>query len=572
MADPSFNLKTGADSQLYYAREVTQNGVDKDKIKSKDGTFSYPCLARQTGNSIKGTTESIESNELRKGRTKSAPRKGNSSAEGSLDFELSPLTYDDMFEAALRGKWVKWTGDLKSTNKALVDAIKVSNLGFTEDDYCIASRCANKIDNKKAVGFGRKKLFRFFGNGEVSGYNEQTKAWGIGTDVTNGLFEIPKGSIIHELNTGTTDIKYMLLRQFGGVEGEDLFQRFDHMAVSTISNDISVGQIITGSVGFMGANDPKMLNDIEIKKEFGAYDFKGTEVKSDALDVKVTDAVVGSLYFNTDEEKFFQCVEVGETTDTWVIVKANANQFVVGDDAQKYIERLPNAATQTDQFTAREGFLYLNGKNIEFANAMDWNLDNGLEKNFAIFVRNSISTTPLSLDITGNITTYLIAGHSDDIYNAAVEDADNEILWCIEDNEDDPKYLYIFQIFKSKFTDHDASVGGADTLNVSFPFQSFGEQAIRILRVTLPEVSATADTEKVVVTATLDADPALIGVVAKKDGVEIEGLVSTVDNVVTLTFDSAVDAGSDIDVIVSYTTIGGDADSKGVILETTLTV
>lgn len=174
MADPSFNLKTGADSQLYYSREVT-SGDDKDKLMSKDGAYKYPCLSRQTGNSIRGTTESIESNELRKGRTRSAPRKGNSSAEGSLDFESSPITFDDFMEAALRGEWTLWKGDKTSTNKALVDAINVSNLGFEDGDYCMATRCANKIDTSKAVGFGRKKMFRFFGENESNGYNEKTK-------------------------------------------------------------------------------------------------------------------------------------------------------------------------------------------------------------------------------------------------------------------------------------------------------------------------------------------------------------------------------------------------------------
>ena len=543
MADPSFNLKTGADSQMYYGREVT-SGDDKDKLLSKDGAYKYPCLSRQTGNSIRGTTESIESNELRKGRTKSAPRKGNSSAEGSLDFELSPITFDDFMEAALRDKWELWEGDFTTKNKALKDAIDVSNLGFVKGDYCMATRCANKIDTSKAVGFGRKKMFRFFGENESNGYNEKNKAWDVGTDTTNGLFEIPKGSIIHELNCGTKDIKYMLLRQFGGVEGEDLYQKFDHMAVSTISNDISVGSIITGSVGFMGANDPKMLRTDKIPAEFDTKNFDGTP--------------------GEDTAGFVDGVTTGKTL----------------------IENLPNSATQTDQFTAREGFLYLNGKNIEFANAMDWNLDNGLQKNFAIFVRNSISTTPLSLDITGNITTYLIAGHSDDVYNAAVDDEDNEILWCVEDNEDNPKYLYIFQIFKAKFTDHDASVNGADTLNVSFPFQSFGEQAIRIFRVTLPEATVSADHEKGISVSfgveVPDSEKTKFAFTVKKGESSVSVDTSSAeikDNILTVPFAEGADVSPDdrLDVKVEYQMVTTDSDvpseiaeaekSKGIIVE-----
>lgn len=534
MADPSFNLKTGADSQLYYSREVT-SGDDKDKLKSKDGAYQYPCLARQTGNSIRGTTESIESNELRKGRTRSAPRKGNSSAEGSLDFELSPITFDDFMEAALRGKWEVWSGDFDTKNKALQEAVKKSNLGFTAGDYCFATRCAEVIDKNKAVGFGKKKLFRFFGENGKSGYDEKYKTWT--GDTTNGLFEIPKGSIIHELNCGTTDIKYMLLRQFGGVEDEDLYQKFDHMAVSTISNDISVGSIITGSVGFMGANDPKMLDTGKIPAEFDTKDYAG----------KVTNPGEDTAGF-----------EDGTTT------------------GKTLVANLPNTATQTDQFTAREGFLYLNGKNIEFANAMDWNLDNGLQKNFAIFVRNSISTTPLSLDITGNITTYLIHGHSDDIYNAAVDDMDNEILWCVEDNEDDPKYLYIFQIFKAKFTDHDASVGGADTLNVSFPFQSFGEQAIRIFRVTLPGSTVSAS-ETTGISVAFDVEvPSsesgkfVISAMKGSDSVTLATSQAITGNVLVKGITSGAAEGDKINVKVVYTPYG--SESEATIIDTDVVV
>lgn len=318
----------------------------------------------------------------------------------------------------------------------------------------------------------------------------------------------------------------MLLRQFGGVEGEDLYQKFDHMAVSTISNDISVGSIITGSVGFMGANDPKMLRTDKIPAEFDTKNFPGTP--------------------GEDTAGFVDGVTTGKTL----------------------IENLPNSATQTDQFTAREGFLYLNGKNIEFANAMDWSLDNGLQKNFAIFVRNSISTTPLSLDITGNITTYLIAGHSDDVYNAAVDDEDNEILWCIEDNEDDPKYLYIFQIFKSKFTDHDASVNGADTLNVSFPFQSFGEQAIRVFRVTLPEATVTASETKVEVNFGVEVPSTENGKfaveVSKGEDPVSVGSLTIVGNV--LSGEISATAGDELTVVVTYQMDTTDDKSKGEIL------
>ena len=75
--NPTFNLKTGADSDLIVSREITQTTDPKlGKIKRKEGIFRFPYLTRRTGDTLTGTTENIESNELKHGRTKSAPRKG----------------------------------------------------------------------------------------------------------------------------------------------------------------------------------------------------------------------------------------------------------------------------------------------------------------------------------------------------------------------------------------------------------------------------------------------------------------------------------------------------------------
>lgn len=399
--DPQFNLKTGADTQLFFSREVTKAGDDLGKLKSQEGIYTYPFLTRSTGNSIKGTTESIESNELRSGRTKSAPRKGNSSVEGSLDVEWSPETFDDILEAVFRNKWKRWTSDTDSG----------SNLdGNVYREGYFSTKCGKS---------GSRKLLNTDGSGEGDAL---------------GLITVPEGCVVHELTCGTEDIKYSVLRKYGGVTGEDLYQEFTHMAVDTISMDISVGAIVTGSFGFMGANDAEMLNESAAKANF--------------------------------------------TPDRFL------NEEITGKD---FIDNLPLKSTSTDQFTAREGFLYLNGDIIEYATNLTFELSNGLERKYAIFVKNAISTTPLSLDITGNLTTYLVHGKSEIQFNDAVRDKDTEILFSLYDKQD-PNFVYVFQVFKTKFTDHDASVSGADTLDLSFPYQSFEERAARVFRIALPKV------------------------------------------------------------------------------------
>ena len=84
------NIKVGSDTDLLLARVNTdKTSADFGKIKSQDAGFEFPYLTRTTGNSLKPTTEFIQSNELRHGGAESAPRPGNTSIDGSIDVELS---------------------------------------------------------------------------------------------------------------------------------------------------------------------------------------------------------------------------------------------------------------------------------------------------------------------------------------------------------------------------------------------------------------------------------------------------------------------------------------------------
>jgi len=409
------NLKTGADSDIIYTREVTdKKSVNFSKLKTRDGLYKFPLLSRSTGNSISGTTETIESNELRKGRTKSAPRRGNSSAEGTHDLELSPTTFDDLLEAALRNEWKRWSSDTNS-------AINLDHTAF--NDGFFMTRCVDPEEKEynHDKNFGSRRLI----NDGVAGHED-------------GMLKVPAGCIVHELTCGTKDIKYSLLKKFGGVDGEDLYQEFKHIAVNTLSLSVQIGAIVTGSFGMMGNNNPKIMTEDVARAYFGGE----------------------------DSDRF----EDGVTT------------------GNSFIENLPVKSTDTDQFTSREGDLWINGKNITFATNLTLELNNGLEKKYAIFVKNAISTQPLSLDVTGDLTTYLVAGESDELYNSGIDDETNEIIFQFQNKEVDPDFIYLFQIFQTKIGDQNLSSSGADTFDQSEPWNSFGERALRIFRVALPKV------------------------------------------------------------------------------------
>ena len=409
------NLKTGADSDIIYIREVTdKKSADFGKLKTVDGLYKFPVLSRSTGNSVSGTTDTIESNELRKGRTKSAPRRGNSSAEGSHDLELSPTTFDDLLEAALRGEWKRWESD---TDSAINLDHNAYNPGF------FLTRCVDPSESEynHEKNFGSRRLI----NDGADGHED-------------GMLKVPAGCVVHELTCGTKDIKYSLLKKFGGVENEDLYQEFKHIAVNTLSLSVQIGAIVTGSFGLMGNNNPKLMTEDVARANFG-----------------------------------------GEDTDRFVDGVTTGNSF---------IENLPVKSTDTDQFTSREGDLWINGKNITFATNLTLELNNGLEKKFAIFVKDAISTQPLSLDVTGDLTTYLVEGESDELYNSGIDDETNEIIFQFQNKEKDPDFIYLFQIFETKIGDQNLNANGADTFDQSEPYSSFGERALRIFRIALPKV------------------------------------------------------------------------------------
>lgn len=449
------NLKTGADSEIIYTREVTdKKSADFGKLKTRDGLYKFPLLSRSTGNSISGTTETIESNELRKGRTKSAPRRGNSSAEGTHDLELSPTTFDDLLEAALRNTWKRWSSDTNS-------AINLDNTAFNPGFFL--TRCVDPEEKEynHDKNFGSRRLLDV-GTPETAG----------------GMLKVPAGCVVHELTCGTTDIKYSLLKKFGGVDGEDLYQEFKHIAVNTLSLSVQIGAIVTGSFGMMGNNNPKIMTEDIARANFG-----------------------------------------GEDTDRFVDGVTTGNSF---------IENLPVKSTDTDQFTSREGDLWINGKNITFATNLTLELNNGLEKKFAIFVKDAISTQPLTLDITGDLTTYLVAGESDELYNSGIDDETNEIIFQFQNKEVDPDFIYLFQIFQSKIGDQGLSSSGPDTFDQSEPWNSFGERALRIFRIALPKVR---DIEFVPDTTTwTDPGELIITPNAAVLATDIDGKISVLDS------------------------------------------
>lgn len=555
MATPQYTIKVGADSSDYFSREVTISdkvkgyevgdndasvlGLMKDSDMNVSDDYQYPVLVRRTGDSLKGTTESIESNELRKGKTKSAPRKGNSSSEGSLDYELSPETYDDILEAALRGEWKIWVSDSKVKGLNDADYVKSkTNLdGWTYDDGKFESKIRKNGDMLEDLGAGQHQTLLLSNITDTA------------TDSVVKVADKDKVEV-HELTCGEQDIRYNVLKHFGGVKEDDLFQSFEHLAVNTVSLSVTPGQIITGSFGFMGSNNPEIVqwgSDYTLAKQFiaavaeanGYYTYDAnTKTYSVANPQPTAETFTPDTYYTNTANG---CVKKLEGR---ILEPGSQSNVRTNAEVMTWLANLPEKGTSTEQYTAREGFLYINGERVRYGSNLTFELNNGLNKIFAIFEKDAISVSALQLDITGQLEAYLIKGYSEKLYQLAVQDKDVEIVFCFQDREEDPEALYVVQIFKTKFTDTDVSPG-AEELQVSFPYQSFEEKACRMLRIRKRRVRKFAFVPEIEgedngsLTIDFTTTPTVSGVATAPTAEEISCSITVDGTEVTTTYDTS---------------------------------
>lgn len=412
-SDILHNVKTGSDTEIYLSRiNVDKTSANFGKIKSAEGVEQYPVLTRTTGNSLKPTTEFIQSNELRKGGAESAPRPGNTSVDGSLDIELSPTTFDDNIACTFKNEWKRWSSDTDSA------------INF-DKQHCAAGFFLTRANSTDET---------VYNNDENLKPRSLLNDGAVGHD--DGLLKVPAGCVVHEMTFGNKGIEYNVVKKYGGVENEDMYHVFKRLGIGTMDLNAQIGQIVTGSFGFIGDSSSDIMTEDETRAYFGGE----------------------------DTDKF----EDGTTT---------GNAFV---------ENLPEQATNTDQFTTREGDLWINGKNITFAQTLTFNIDKNMDRKYALFVKNAISKVSRRTAITANLDTYLVP-ESKDLYNLANNNKTFEILFAFEDKESEPDFTYVFQIFSAKAEDKDLSASGEDDYTMSIPLRSFGERLCRIFRIALPK-------------------------------------------------------------------------------------
>ena len=458
--EPTFNLPTGGSSDFYLAREVNDSESDNNgKVVRKDGLNQYPFLTRRTGDSLVGTNEEITSSELRHGRTAGKTKIGNASSSGSHDFELSPETFDDQLEGVFRSKWVRWTHDGASdliTKKFLTPNgyIHVRGEDGTYNQF---------YDAATDEGKGVTQVPLLYTGNESGAKSNPFGLIKVSPEKLGNRAVNPTGRfIVHELHVGDDPVKYSFVSRIPINDDIVRYQHFRHVECGEINLNVTVNAIVTGSFTLSGSNNPSYFTEVnEVGKK---------RMATKMADDKSVATGSGENYFSDDFE----------------------------DGAEKFIAAIKKTteSTNTDQFTALEGFLYVNGHQIQFASDLTMDLNNNLQPINAIFVKNAIANISPSLTVNGNITAYFTDGEkdstgkkfgADDLKNLASENKDVEILYAFQDKED-PEVVYIFQIFKSTISAPTEEKGADSPISLSLPYNSFGEMAVRCLRIVLPKV------------------------------------------------------------------------------------
>lgn len=458
-SEPTFNLPAGSSSDFYLVREINDSeDVNNGKIVKKHGLWKYPFLTRRTGDSLVGTNEEITSSELRHGRTASKTKIGNASSSGSQDFEFSPETFDDQLEGVYRSKWVRWFND---GEKDLITKDYKTAPGY------IHVRGDDGSYNQEATGKNVTTVPLFYTENEAGTKDDPYGLIKINTEnmgaATRDLATNKLGKFIaHELHIGDEPVKYSYISRIPINDDIVRYQDFKHVEIGEMSLNVTVNAIVTGSLTMQGSNNPSYYTEKEETGKTRMADRMGQD----------EDVAIGS------GDEFF------------------SDSFK--DGAEKFLYALKNttSSTETDQYTALEGFLYVNGHQLQFASDLTMDLNNNLQSINAIFVKNAIANISPSLTCSGNITVYFTDGEkdsnmkkfgADDLKNLASENKDVEIVYAFQDKED-PEELYVFQVFKSTFSAPSETKSSDSPITLDLTYNSFGEMAVRVIRLAIPKI------------------------------------------------------------------------------------
>jgi len=201
---------------------------------------------RYTSESLKQTTDSASSDEIRSDRQRSDLIRTDVRAEGDVNLELSYNEYDEFFEAALQS--APWSSS--DTAMATAEAISFVAPNIIDKDggaWDNLPKVGDLIKVSGAAATNNNGVFTVLTN--VDDTRVTVKEQTITTAPADTGVTVVKGELI---KNGTTEAFFELQKDYNGIS-PILYDYFKNMVVDTMNLTIEPGSILTGSFGFMGS-------------------------------------------------------------------------------------------------------------------------------------------------------------------------------------------------------------------------------------------------------------------------------------------------------------------------------
>jgi hypothetical protein len=221
---------TGANADLAYVMESTW-GTTPDSPSMKRLRF--------TGESVRASIAGLPSAEIRSDRMIPALTQGNIDVSGSIEFEFSHNSFDDLLEAAFFGSWDN-------------AAITASTIAFVSGSPAAITDSGNGF---VTAGFKVGNLIKVTGSASNNGYYTVaiaaagTLTLATGETLTNESAGVPVTIKSSELKAGTTDKFFTMEKRFTDI-GQYL--NFIGCMINGLTLRIDPNAMVTGSFDIFG--------------------------------------------------------------------------------------------------------------------------------------------------------------------------------------------------------------------------------------------------------------------------------------------------------------------------------
>lgn len=287
-------------------------------------------IMRMTGETLQGTLSTTVSEEIRADRSTSDLIPTDQSNSGDLNFELSGGTYDKFFKALLFAD-ADWTV-LDYTG----DGIAATATGFTDADSGFATEGVQVGQFIKAAGFTNPLNNRLYKVLTVAAGEITTDPAPAATQ-TAGVDKTFTGSTV---KNGVTDHSFTAVKKYKDLAVPS-YEIFRGLRIGSMSLQLSVGAIASGSFSFMGTTSETTETAITGSTYLPASTTALMNCVSNVTEIKMKSASSSeTFYFNDLSLSYDNALRELKAIGNLGSIDIRAGTIVAGATVNPYFESI----------------------------------------------------------------------------------------------------------------------------------------------------------------------------------------------------------------------------------------